>query len=106
VPKVEALIEDAVASYLSWETELGVVPTIKALRLRFEEIRQQELERNLKRVPEEAREQAARLTESLVTRLLHAPTIALRKASKDKGEGKDLAALVRRLFGIDGERGE
>lgn len=101
IPKVEAIVEDAVESFLRWEREMEVVPTIKALRQRFEELRRRELDQNLKRIPEGAREAAARMTESLVQKLLHEPTMRLRKASREPGEGRDLSAAIRDLFGIE-----
>jgi glutamyl-tRNA reductase len=103
VPKVEALVEDAVSSFLAWEHQMQVTPAIKALRARFEEVRQEELARNLKRIPPEGREAAARLTESLTNRLLHDPTVTLRKESSRPGGGRDLVAALRRLFGIGGK---
>jgi glutamyl-tRNA reductase len=78
---------------------------VKALRSRFEEIRQQELEKNLKRIPPEAREQAERLTESLLNRLLHEPTVRIREAGRGPDRGRGLVAAVRRIFGI-GEKGD
>ena len=104
IPKVEAIVEEAVQSFLAWERQLEVVPTIKALRERFEEIRQDELAKNLKRVPEEAREPAARLTESLLNRLLHAPTTELRKTSKDRRRSVTLISAIRALFGLEEDR--
>jgi glutamyl-tRNA reductase len=101
VPAVEAMVEEAGAAFLAWERQLSVVPTIKELRRRFEEVRREELANNLKRIPPEAREQAERLTESLVARILHEPTVTLRRASSEKGGGKDLIAALRRLFGMD-----
>jgi glutamyl-tRNA reductase len=102
VPKVEAMVEEAVESFVRWEKEMQVTPAIKALRDRFEEIRREELAKNLKRVPEEGREAAARMTESLMNRLLHEPTVTLRRASRVPGGGRDLVAAVRRLFGMGG----
>jgi glutamyl-tRNA reductase len=101
VPKVEAAVEEAVRSFLDWEREMEVVPTIKALRRKFEELRRRELEQNLRRIPEEGREAAARMTESLLQKLLHAPLIRLRRASREPGAGRDLTAALRDLFDID-----
>ena len=102
VPKVEAMVEEAVQSFLRWEKEMRVTPAIKALRDRFEKIRQEELAKNLKRVPEEGREAAARMTESLMNRLLHEPTVTLRRESRVPGGGRDLVEALRRLFGMGG----
>lgn len=101
VPRVEELVENAVASFQRWERGLEVVPAIKALRERFEELRREELDRNLKRVPEEARQQAERLTESLLNRILHGPMSRLHRAADEPGHGKDLVAALRELFEIE-----
>ena len=105
VPKVEAMIEDAIRAFIDWEKEMQITPAIKALRERFEEIRKEELTKNLKRIPEDGREAATRLTESLVNRLLHEPTVTLRRASRNPGGGRDLVAALRRLFGMGGRNG-
>jgi glutamyl-tRNA reductase len=105
VPEVEAIVEEAVLRFAGRRREAGVVPTIKALRDRFEAIRREELERNLKRIPEEARDAAARLTESLLNRLLHTPTIRMRRSIREEGEGGRLADAARDLFDLE-EDGE
>ncbi len=105
VPRVEALVEEAVRGYAAWRRGLSVVPTIKALRARFEEIREAELKANLKRVPPEAREAAERLTRSLVKRLLHTPSERLRKAGGE-AEGAALSAPLREIFDLPEEPGE
>ncbi|MEN8149252.1 MAG: glutamyl-tRNA reductase [Planctomycetota bacterium] len=104
IPRVEAMVEEAVASFVRWEKEMQVTPAIKALRERFEEIRQEELAKNLKRIPEEGREATVRLTESLMNRLLHEPTVTLRREARNPGGGRDLVAALRRLFGMGGRK--
>jgi len=101
VSRVEEMIEEAVAGFLAWERGLSVVPAIKALRTRFEEIRREELAQNLKRIPPEAREQAERLSVSLLNRLLHEPTLRLKQAGKEPGGGRELIAALRELFRIE-----
>ncbi len=103
VPAVEAMVEEAVAAYAAWERGLAVEPAIRTLRQRFEEIRREELAKNLKRIPEGAREAAERLTESLVNRLLHEPSEGLRRAGREGGSAAGLVDALRRLFGIRGE---
>jgi len=104
IVRVEKLVDEAVDSFVVWQRQLDVVPTIKHLRERFEEVRAEELAKNLKRVPEDAREQAARLTESLVNRLLHVPTSRLRQASREPDRGRGLVAALRSLFGLSEDR--
>ncbi len=106
VPRVEEMVEHAVASFQRWERGLEVVPAIKALRERFDELRREELDRNLKRVPEGARQQAERLTESLLNRILHGPMSRLHRAADEPGRGKDLVAALRELFDIEENKDE
>ena len=70
---------------LSWRKRkpLGVTPMIKLLREHFDTIRQQEIEKNGKFFPAEEREQLEKFTRSLLQRLLHEPTTALRGYSSD-----------------------
>jgi glutamyl-tRNA reductase len=103
VPAVEAMVEEAVAAFTAWERGLAAEPAVRALRQRFEEIRREELAKNLKRVPEGAREATERLTESLVNRLLHEPSESLRQAGREGGSAAGLVDALRRLFGIRGE---
>jgi len=104
IPRVEAMVEEAVESFIRWEKEMRVTPAIKELRERFEEVRREELAKNLKRIPEEGREAAERLTESLVNRMLHEPTVTLRRESRNPGGGRELVAALRRLFGMGGRK--
>jgi glutamyl-tRNA reductase len=106
VPRVEEMVEEAVRAFQKWERGLEVVPAIKALRERFEEIRRDELDRNLKRIPEAARPQAERLTESLLNRVLHGPMSRLHRAADEPGQGKDLVAALRELFDMEEETRE
>ena len=45
----------------------------------------------------------AQLSNRLVKKLLHAPTLKLREAAA-QGESEPVSELVHQLFGLDGER--
>jgi glutamyl-tRNA reductase len=97
--KVEVIIQEEVARFLTWWDSLAVAPTIAELRLQAEDIRQREMARTLRRLRDlspEDRERIDALSRSLVRKLLHAPITALR------GE-KDLirTQAARELFGLD-----
>jgi glutamyl-tRNA reductase len=104
LPKAEAIVATGVEEYWSWFSGLAVVPTIRDLRARSEELRRSEVDRALRRLshlPEKDRDAIEVLTRSLLNKLLHAPTVRLREAA---GNGRGTSALdtVRYLFELDG----
>lgn len=102
VPRVEAIVEEEVAAFERHYRELEVEPLVAELRLRAEAIREREVERALGRLGEvdaETAQQLERLSRSLVTKLLHEPTVRLRERAGD-GAADEFAAAVRELFGL------
>src|SRR5690606_8520423 len=82
VPRVEAMIQDEVAAFSRWLEELYVVPLIRSLRGYAEEIRREEVERLLARLPELDERQRRLLeaaTSAIVKRILNEPTARLRR---------------------------
>jgi glutamyl-tRNA reductase len=85
--KVEAIVREEVSAFLDWWGSLDVVPVIAALRERAENIRKQELERALGRLPDldpDARERIEAMTQAIVKKMLDRP-IARLKDGADKG---------------------
>ena len=78
---------------------------ITALRAKAESIRQRELARTLRRLPDldpRVREHIEHLSESLINKLLHEPTLRLR-AEAGNGQATEYAQTVRHLFGLAAE---
>jgi glutamyl-tRNA reductase len=103
VPRVEAVIEEELASFVSWLDTLSVTPVIRELHQLAESIRQQEMKRTISRMPgldEVERQRIEALTRSLVNKLLHFPTLYLKELSR-YGEEVPGALLTRKLFGLD-----
>jgi glutamyl-tRNA reductase len=106
VPKVEAIVEEEVAGFGRRYRELEIEPLLAALRVRAEGIREQEVERALRRLGEIDPETAAQLehlSRTLVKKLLHEPTVRLRERAGD-GDVDDVADAVRELFGLEARR--
>ena len=105
VPAVEQIIQEELAQLNAvWATQ-HVTPTIKALRQKAEQIRQTELartERFLGELDQPTRAHIHHLTQSLVNKLLHEPTLTLRTEAEN-GRGKAATAAVRQLFGLEPE---
>ena len=91
VPRVEAIVEEELLSYLDWVRTLEVMPTLRALCERFEAVRAEEVGRHLGRFSKEDAERVESLTRSLVNKLLHTPITRLK--ARGSGDGQDLRRL-------------
>jgi len=106
VPRVEEIVEEEVAAFARRYRELEVEPLVASLRQLAESIREQEVERALRRLGEvdpETAEQIELLSRALVKKLLHEPTVRLRERAGE-GDADDVAAAVRELFGLSARR--
>jgi glutamyl-tRNA reductase len=84
-------------------TSRDAVPTIVALRQHAEAIRHGELEKALAKLgPLDERQRRAieALTSGIVNKLLHQPTVNLKRASAE-GHVRDYVQLTRQLFELD-----
>jgi glutamyl-tRNA reductase len=107
VPKANAIVDESVLKFEEWLAGLSHVDVLKGLRGKLEEIRLQELERNagkLGKLGPSERELVQRITESLVAKILHGPTVGLKEG--DPSERLERAAAVRALFRLDRPDGE
>lgn len=105
LPKVERIVEEELQDFLDWYRALEVHHLLRALHTRAEEIRQQELERTLRRLPglgPQERDRLEALTRSLVRKLLHAPSLRL-KARAREGKGDLYAQVAGDLFDLSEE---
>ena len=104
--KAEAIVEDEIETFKKWMMTLDSVPTVVALRERAEAIRKDELDRFFNRFPslgEKERKAIDWLAGSIINKLIHAPTVALKNDAEDKDM---LIALIKRLYGLNGEDDE
>lgn len=102
VPKVERILEEEVTGFERRYHELEVEPLLSELRKRAEAIREREVARALRDlgdVDPAVAEGVEHLSRSLVTKLLHDPTVRARERA-GAGEADDVADAVRELFGI------
>ncbi len=103
--RAEQIIEVELDRFERWLTSLEVVPTIVAMRERGEEIVRRVLAENeprWERLSEADRERLATMAKAIASRLLHEPTLRMKRAA-----GSDEAYLyvsaLRELFGLDAE---
>lgn len=104
--KAEKIIEEELETFLKWQSSLDSVPTIKALREKAEEIKNDELGKllhKLQDIGDKEREAIEYMATAIVNKLIHPPTAALKADTENK---ELLVAAIRRLYGINGERSE
>ena len=90
--RAEAIVDEEVARFAAWLQSREIIPTVVALRQRFEAIRQAELPRlepKLAGLPPEARARVDEITRLIVEKLLLTPTEQL-KAVSDESHGRRL----------------
>jgi glutamyl-tRNA reductase len=103
LPKAERLIEEAASEFWRWYVALEAVPLIRGLREHAESLRREEWNRwrtQLAHLSPEDREHVERLTQGLLKKLLHGPTVRIREAAEN-GRGAELLDAARTLFDID-----
>jgi len=104
VPKVQNIILEELVSYYSWFNSLEVAPAIKLLRELFEEIRAEEVTKQINRFTEDDREKLEIVTKRIINKILHHPTIELRKiAEQGTLNGESIAKIetLKELFGLN-----
>ncbi len=105
--RAEAIVDEEVARFTTWRRSRGVVPTVVALRHRFESIRKAELQRlngKLASLSPEARERVEEVTRLMIEKLLLDPTEAL-KALPDQDTQAAYTDVVNRLFRLREDNG-
>jgi glutamyl-tRNA reductase len=106
VARAEAIVSEELAKFAAWLRSRGAVPTIVALRERFDRIRRSELTRldgKLAGLPAEARARVDEVTRLIVEKLLLEPTEQL-KALPDEETQVAYTEAINRLFRLrDGE---
>ena len=97
------IVEDEVGLFQEWLAGLAVVPTLLALRTWAVEVKDQELDKFLAKMPdltEDERNKVGALAHSIVNKLLHPPTVRVKEAAGEE-EGMLYARTLQALFGLD-----
>jgi glutamyl-tRNA reductase len=97
----ERILADEVARFRAWRNALAVTPTVESLHAHAEQIRRAELARARPELGPEQLERLDAITRSLVTKLLHEPTLRLRETGSLRH-----ADSIRHLFALDDQGGE
>lgn len=102
VAAAEDIVGEEVTKFLTWLRSRETVPTVVALRQRFDAIRRAELQRlepKLATLTPEARQRVDEITRLIVEKLLIVPTEQLKSVSEQQAAAAYTDAL-RQLFGL------
>ena len=102
VSRAETIVGEEVERFGAWFRSRGAIPTVVALRQRFETIRRAELERldfKMSALPPDARARIDEITHLIVEKLLLTPTEQLKSIGDSDTVGA-YAEAVTRLFGL------
>ncbi len=101
--RVEVILRTELTRYDAWLAGQEVAPTLSALRQHADEIVERVLDENDRRwegLTDADRERLAAAARAIASRLLHEPTLRLRRSASERDAYVKVAAL-RELFGLD-----
>lgn len=101
IPLVKKIIDDELTGYRNWLSKQKVVPTIKALTNKFENIREDEFEFFKNKLAEADREKVENLTRRIVNKIAAYSIEHLR----DHHESEEVAQVVHDMFKLESEGG-
>jgi len=102
VPKVQAIIQEALAEFEDWSKEMVISPTIQKLKNTLEQIRREEIARFLKNAKPEEAQKLEEMSRSLMQKILKYPVLQLKAACK-RGDAEPLSELLNNLFNVEGQ---
>lgn len=103
VAAAQELVADEAQAYLAAQRSAEVTPTVTALRRRASEVIDAELLRLDSRLPaldDEVRDEFTRTVRRVVDKLLHTPTVQVKRLAEGP-DGDQYAAALRMLFELD-----
>ena len=103
--KAEGIVQDEVQSFVRWIGSLEQVPTITALRQRFDDIRRGELGKSLggslKDLSEPQRAALEDMTTAMINKMLHGPISQLKSTSENDAEATLYVAALKKFFDLE-----
>jgi glutamyl-tRNA reductase len=103
--EAEKIIDEEIEKFFRWVKSLDVVPTIIALRKRFEEIRKAELDKAMsvtEGIGEKDKKALKAMTVAIINKILHGPVTHL-KQEANKIESDFYIEAAKKLFDLDVE---
>jgi glutamyl-tRNA reductase len=102
--EIQSMIRARSKEFMQWLREREeIAPVLVALRKKSEDIRSEEFQNALDRLPDltpEQKQVVLRMSERIVRRLLHDPTANLKKLAKDDEDSSKYTELLAELFSL------
>lgn len=103
IPKAMKIIDRHVSEFLGWMSTHTTSSTITSLKRYFERLRQSELARLRKRLPEEGFAEIDYLTLSITNKLMHQHIKTLKSSSSDPESHQQHIDFMHKLYELDRE---
>jgi glutamyl-tRNA reductase len=103
--KAERIVDEAVIRFRQWFESLSAIPTVMALRNKMEAIAKTEVQKTLQslnHLSDDDSQAIQRMTNALVNKILHDPTLFL-KGNGCQGDRSVYLDVTRKLFNLDDE---
>lgn len=101
IPRVEAIVEEELERFCEWQQGREVLPHLRALRRHFFEVGLREAESQEMNFDEDQRDALRAYTRSLISKLLHEPTVRIKQTDRETAEGHARLEAVESLFDLD-----
>ena len=101
--KGERIVDGAVIGFRKWYENLDVTPTIVALRNKIDGIAKAEIKKTLqflKHMSDDDRQAITRMTNAMINKILHDPTLLLKSNGRHQDKSVCLD-ITRKLFKLD-----
>lgn len=109
LPSIKKIIMEELIELFSWYNSLQISPILKAMREQFESVRSQEFETFKNKFNEDERTNLELLTKRMMNKLLHNPTIYLRKSADQvdtQGELQLKISILKEMFNLNSKGNE
>jgi glutamyl-tRNA reductase len=100
IPKVQAILDEAISEFEDWSKEMIISPTIQKLKNQLEQIRKEELARFLKNAKPEEAAKLDEMSRSMMQKILKYPVLQLKAACK-RGDAESLTEILNELFNLE-----
>lgn len=101
IPKVQSIIQDELNTFSDWIEEQSVVPTIKALDAKLEDIRQAELERFRNRNNTQDIDRVDELTRRITKKIL---AHSIEHIKDNPGDSQETTRMIEEMFKLEQQK--
>lgn len=100
IARVEAIMFESLDEFSGWSQEMMVSPTIKLLKDKLEQIRQDELARYVNKIPQHEFDQMDLVTKNMIQKVIKLPILELKAACK-RGDADNLVDALHDIFNLE-----